>query len=305
MPALFRYLIWIALILLLACQSPTHSAIYPRYEAPVCIEHLDSQVRETSGLLWIDDQLWTHNDSGDEPLLYQLDPANGKVLRRIRIEGAENQDWEELASDSAWIYIGDMGNNAGYRDNLRIFKVSKAAVLSAEDGASVLSEGEIQFHYPEQENLQASDDHNFDCEAMVAWEGKLWLFTKNRGNQRSTLYQLPTDTGKVAAKRISEFDVQGTITGADFQSESGSLALVGYEWNGEPMPFLWVFPGLMQIAQFGKADVIAHRINFEDYFQMEAVVFRDENRFWISCEQRNTAEGRLFCLELDALEPLL
>jgi hypothetical protein len=269
------------------------------------VEQLDAQVRETSGLLWANNRLWTHNDSGDGPWLYELDPKNGQVLRKVGLAGAKSQDWEELASDSAWIYVGDFGNNAGFRDNLRIFKVSKAAVLAAEDGAEVPIEGSIRFHYPEQTNLKPSDSHNFDCEAMVAWEGQLWLFTKNRGDLQTVLYQLPTDTGAVAARRISEFDVQGTLTAADFQAASGTLALLGYDWQGEPLPFLWVFPGLKHMHQFGQPDVISHRINFKGLLQMEALAFRDDNRFWISCEQRNTPEAQLFCLELSVLQTLL
>ena len=81
------------------------------------IIRLSKKVNETSGLELVDGNFLTLNDSGDEPYLYTFD-REGKILSKILIKGAQNRDWESLASDEKYIYIGDIGNNKGNRKDL-------------------------------------------------------------------------------------------------------------------------------------------------------------------------------------------
>ena len=74
-------------------------------------------VIETSGLLRVNDQLWTHNDSGNDPILYRIDPLDGSVLQMLAIN-VPNIDWEDITTDGEFIYIGDVGNNSGDRTDL-------------------------------------------------------------------------------------------------------------------------------------------------------------------------------------------
>ena len=63
-----------------------------------------------------------HNDSGDDPILYEFN-MEGDLLRRLYIDEAKHKDWEDITSDGDHIYIGDFGNNAGSRERLVIYKV--------------------------------------------------------------------------------------------------------------------------------------------------------------------------------------
>src|SRR5689334_10909399 len=47
---------------------------------PTFNTNLDATLSETSGLIWWNNQVWTHNDSGGEPALYATDPATGKIV---------------------------------------------------------------------------------------------------------------------------------------------------------------------------------------------------------------------------------
>ena len=47
--------------------------------------------RRTDGLIW------THNDSGGEPVLFALG-TDGALRGKVRLEGVTNEDWEDLAS---------------------------------------------------------------------------------------------------------------------------------------------------------------------------------------------------------------
>jgi hypothetical protein len=71
---------------------------------------------------------WTHNDSGDEPVLYTTDSA-GRDLGRIRVRGASAVDWEDIDAGPCVVvpgrclYIGDIGDNAGRRPQVTVYRV--------------------------------------------------------------------------------------------------------------------------------------------------------------------------------------
>ncbi len=54
------------------------------------ITSLGQEVSETSGLLNIDGRIFTHNDSGNKPELYELDTVSGAVKRKIVVANASN-----------------------------------------------------------------------------------------------------------------------------------------------------------------------------------------------------------------------
>jgi hypothetical protein len=72
---------------------------------------LPDEVKETSGLLFLDGKIITHNDSGDAPNLYEIDSLSGTILRTVTISNATNVDWEDLAENDTHIFIADIGNN--------------------------------------------------------------------------------------------------------------------------------------------------------------------------------------------------
>ena len=72
--------------------------------------------------------LWTHNDSGDGPYLYATD-LQGRDRGAIRVSGAKNIDWEDLALGPCprgrgdCLYIGDTGDNLERRKSVTIYAV--------------------------------------------------------------------------------------------------------------------------------------------------------------------------------------
>ena len=86
---------------------------------------------ESSGVIFFNNKLISHNDSGNENKLYEIDTISGEVVRTITIDNANNIDWEDIAQDASSIYIGDIGNNNGNRTDLKIYKISKTEYLSA------------------------------------------------------------------------------------------------------------------------------------------------------------------------------
>jgi len=85
---------------------------------------LDEVLSETSGLIFWNNNLWTHNDNSDSNI-YMLDTLYGRIVQAYPLAGIENRDWEEISQDEDYVYIGDFGNNSGNRTDVRILKVSK------------------------------------------------------------------------------------------------------------------------------------------------------------------------------------
>jgi hypothetical protein len=199
---------------------------------------LSKEVDETSGLLFWRNSLWTHNDSGGLPILYKLDTTDGTVKQRITVKGVANVDWEELADDSLYIYVGDFGNNSGHRNDLVIYKIKKSDI--PQEGDDSVATEKIFFTYPDYpEYIEGRSENNYDCEAMVSVGDSLYLFSKDWQDARTRMYRLPKSAGNYVADLIAGFDAAGLITAADYNQERNEMVLLGYT-NHEWIPFMWL-----------------------------------------------------------------
>lgn len=204
-------------------------------ESPVKTIELSAEAEETSGLIKWNDALYTHNDNTDVNL-YALDSISGAVLQAVPITGAVNQDWEEIAQDSSYIYIGDFGNNvSGNRTNLTILKVSKASVI---DGNAQVEQ--INFSYSNQSDFRqlSNNSTDFDCEAMVVSKDSIYLFTKQWASKNTSVYTLPKTAGTYIAKLKATYNVSGLITGATYLEDKRLIVLTGY--SGLVQPFFYL-----------------------------------------------------------------
>jgi hypothetical protein len=91
---------------------------------------------ESSGLIFYNNTIITHNDSGNQANLYEIDASTGTITRTVTITNATNVDWEDIAQDASYIYIADIGNNYGNRTDLKIYKISKVDYDDADDSAA-------------------------------------------------------------------------------------------------------------------------------------------------------------------------
>jgi len=199
---------------------------------------LPQEVEETSGLSYFNGKFWTINDSGGLPMVYGLDTLSGEVVQRIAVKNATNRDWESLATDEEYLYIGDFGNNSGNRDDLGIYKLPLSEFPAMGD-AEIAAEF-ISFEYEDQPKEQVKrKENNYDCEAFLAAGDSLYLFSKNWGNQETRLYALPKTPGTHRAVLLNSFDCKGLITGADRDTVSNTIVLTGYT-NQSWVPFMWL-----------------------------------------------------------------
>ena len=82
---------------------------------PKRVARLATSLNETSGLLVAGSTVWTQLDGGHPHRLFQMDTLTGAVLREVEIANAANTDWEDICTDGRWVFVGDFGNNSGYR----------------------------------------------------------------------------------------------------------------------------------------------------------------------------------------------
>jgi hypothetical protein len=237
---------------------------------------LPDAVKETSGLMFYQNLLWTHNDSGAEAVLIALDPDTKSVVRTVRVNRATHIDWEDITRDESYLYIGDFGNNNGNRTDLKIYKVPLSSLDEPETSAET-----ILFNYPDQEDFASRpNNHDYDAEALIAVGDSLYIFSKNWTNLRTKIYSIPKTPGTYAARLQDNMYVDGLITGADFNPIDSVVVLCGYNRLLQPFVWLlWDFKGLNFFS--GNKRKISFNLPLH---QMEGIAFKEKNEYWVSNE---------------------
>lgn len=170
--------------------------------------------------------LWTHNDSGGEPVLLGVDTAGG-LRAQVRVAGAENKDWEDVAlgpcPGGECLYVADIGDNDGNRKDVEVYRVPEP---TPGDAATAPAEV-VRLRYP---------DRPQDAEALfVLPSGDLFVVTK--GNQGAVaLYRAPAPfrpgavvtLERVAGLTESETQRINRVTGADATPDGEWVAVRTY-----------------------------------------------------------------------------
>lgn len=254
------------------------SCVYnPANITPVNSFVLSDTIDETSGLIMWDGYLWTHNDDTDLNI-YALDTTNGQITDYLTVEGVVNIDWEEIAHDEQYIYIGDFGNNVnGNRTNLQILRVEKYSLIS---GSPVIDS--IRFNYQDQNDFspQGANNTEFDCEAMILTQDSIYLFTKDWVNEQTCVYRLPKHNGNFTAEKLFCHNIQGLITGATYLQDKNLIVLCGY--SNLLQPFFYLLYDYNENNFFSGNK---RKINISlPFHQVEAVKTTDGKKYFITNE---------------------
>lgn len=192
------------------------------------LSSLDRQVKETSGLLVLDGRGVTHNDSGNEPKLFEIDLNSGDVLRSVFVRNAANVDWEDISRDDHYLFVGDFGNNRGNRTNLRILRIEIDSFLLKDTVGAEF----IYFDYADQNSFTSAPfETNYDAEALISHGDSLFVFTKQWGNFKTRVYPLPKHPGEYSISPTNSLDTNFMVTGADIDDSSDLVGIVGYNFS--------------------------------------------------------------------------
>lgn len=186
--------------------------------------NLPESISETSGLILYNNKLITHNDSGNAAKLYEINTTNGSITRTVTISNATNIDWEDIAQDDTYIYIGDIGNNSGSRTDLKLYRILK----SDYDASTIITADIINYSYADQTDFTSNlNNNNWDAEAFVVYDDYILIFSKNWINNEVDVYAIPKIIGSHNANKVSNYNAQGLVTGAD-RVDSNKIYLSGY-----------------------------------------------------------------------------
>ena len=145
--------------------------------------YVPRELRESSGVAVSrrhDGILWSHNDSRNENLLFATTLA-GELRGTYRVVGADNRDWEDIASAPCHdgpgdcLYIADTGDNGRRQREVAIFVVPEPTPRPGDTAR-------IRETAPAQKWVIRYDDGPQDVEAIaVAPDGEVLLVSKGRG----------------------------------------------------------------------------------------------------------------------------
>jgi hypothetical protein len=218
------------LVLIAACSGPPASTAEKGIGAELSVAGRigNEDLREISGMARSHrnpELLWVHNDSGDKARLHAID-TSGRERGRLKLEKADNRDWEDLASFSLdgkpYLLVADTGNNEGRHELMTLYVVSEPD-LDRDERISLEPDWRIDFRYP---------DGPRDAEAVAvdAAEGRVYIVSKR--DLPPVLYRLPlrpADGTPVQAERVGEITSLPQPARGAFE-----FAPLSHDWYWQP-----------------------------------------------------------------------
>jgi hypothetical protein len=165
----------------------------PAYAASSTLFRItDHRVDEASGIargIASPGVFYVQNDSGDSARFFALDARSGAVRAVYSVPGAKNVDWEDLAvtpdaGGTPSVWLADIGDNDGVRDEVQLYRVNEPHVdLARTDVAAQTARPDVwRLRYP-------SGPVNAESLAVDP-HGRGYLITKS-DTGRSVVYAVP------------------------------------------------------------------------------------------------------------------
>jgi hypothetical protein len=228
--------------------SPAPSTTAERvseYASPVMVGRIETtDIRESSGLSASDcqDVLWTHNDSGNDALVFAMD-TTGKGLGTWRVGNARNVDWESIATykdpgGRCSLVIADIGDNDEARGELEVYRIPEPTASAATAGSTADNPlptepaQVLRFRYP---------DGNNNAETILVHPrtGDLYVVTKEESGPAGVFRMPPAfDSGApVTGEKVADIavpaDPEGRFTGGSMSPDGRRVMLCDLEGGYE------------------------------------------------------------------------
>jgi hypothetical protein len=166
----------------------------------VAFSFTDPDIAESSGLVDTDRVVYTVNDSGAGPVLYEVDPATGDTIRTTTYSDDDVDDVEALApGPDGTVWVADIGDNLRARADVSVYRVTPGRPERTE-----------QF------DLEFSDGSR-DAEALLAHPVTGRLFVVSKTAFGGTVYAAPERLDADDTNVLEPFArVPGVVTGGEF-----------------------------------------------------------------------------------------
>ncbi len=285
--------ILLTIVIIISCgEKPTKSELDLKVV-------LNKPLTEISGINADENNLWAITDKPNA-VAYKLN-FKGEAIQEVTVKNIQAIDVEAVTSDSANVYIGDVGDNDGGRDERQIIKFSKTQSGTEKE---VEVDGQvITFRFADEQNTESKKKNNFDCESLLSMGDSLYLFTKRREDHRTELFVLPKTAGNYIARSLGVFDTHGLVTDAAVNTQNNELALCGYN-KGHKFPFILLFKNFTGNNFFSGQ---MERIELADKpwdWQIEGITFSKDNKVYFSCEETKEVKSTLYSIERSKINNL-
>ena len=201
----------------------------------------DPTIDESSGLVASRRNpglLWTHNDSGDDSVVYCLD-LQARGCGVWRVTGADAFDWEDIAAGPGpqagepYLYVGDIGDNIDQRAQVVVYRVPEpvagggGAVPTKAAPAATARADALRLRYP---------DGPRNAEALLVHPvtGDVYVVSKETAGASVYKATAPVDPTKVTTlTRITTLQLgrageTEVVTGGDISPDGQRVALCTY-----------------------------------------------------------------------------
>lgn len=233
----------------------------------VVVRFADPDITESSGLVVVDGDLVTVNDSGGAPVIYSVDAVTGETVATTRFAPSQT-DVEALApvaDDRGAVWVADIGNNDGSRS---VITVTRVAVDGTSDLGSATS---YDLSYP---GGDAPDAEALLCDPRT---GRLYVVTK--AILGGTVYAAPARLHAGGPKRLRPVGRVGSvITDGAFWPDGRHVLLRNY--------------GQLEVYSFPGLDLVA-TVPLPDQEQGEALAVDGDGSLLLTSEGEHAAVLRV------------
>lgn len=271
--------------------QPAAPAAAPYADPQHLCDLADKRIHEASGIAAarvVPGLFYVHNDSGDEPRVFVIDKS-GKTRLVIRLRGATNVDWEDMAvapgakAGTYDVCLADIGDNGAQRPSLTVYRFPEPDKAALAGEMLEVQTTRYRFRY-------AEGPANAEAFAVHPKTGDGYVFTK-RNDGHTHVYKLaaPWKAGPVATlKRIAALRIPTCpslatiVTAADISPDGRRLALRTYLDGWE-----WTLRASVPIEQFDAVfERAPRRITLAGEAQAEAVCFAADGRALYTTSER-------------------
>lgn len=236
----------------------------------------DSRLVEASGLVAsarFPGALWSHNDSGSEPLLFLID-STGRSLATYRLP-VDLRDWEDIAlregSGYPFLLVAEIGDNRAVHEEIQIHMFPEPGILSSQNITPLEKVQTLRLRYP---------DGARDAETLLAdpKTGEVFIITKRE--EKARLYRVP-DEAFVQKEEVHTLEfvqelAETGFVGGDISPDGSQILLKRYPdvlyWErkeGESIPEALAREGeRLPYVQEPQGESIAFRRDGQAYYTL-------------------------------------
>ncbi|QWZ08243.1 esterase-like activity of phytase family protein [Nocardioides panacis] len=187
----------------------------------------DDEVFESSGLVDTGRVVYTINDSGDDAVVYGLDPGTGRPVSRTTYAGSV-EDVEAIAPGrDGRVWVGDIGDNRRRRDDVTVYRVDPR------DG-----------EHPATPHRLTYPDGAHDAETLLVHPRTGRVFVVSKSPFGGTVYAAPRTLSGAATDRLTSFArVSGLVTDGTFFAGGRRVLLRTYGTAS-----VYTFPGFALVG---------------------------------------------------------